>query len=61
MGKTFRGNERTRNLEKYQKRKEERRKKDKLAPKRERNDWRRNDSDSYEYDDTPNYYDMNIR
>jgi hypothetical protein len=61
MGKTFRGNERTRNLEKYQKRKEERRKKDKLAPKRERNDWRRNDTDSYEYDDVPNYYDMNIR
>lgn len=64
MGKTFRGNDSHGNFRKYKGGKMKGKRKDKFGlpePKKNGQEWKRNDRESYEYDDTPNYYDMNIR
>lgn len=65
MGKTFRGNDRHDNFRKYKGGKMKGKRKDKfILPSKDgkdKGDWKRNDVESYHYDDVPNYYDMNIR
>lgn len=66
MGKTFRGNDHHDNFRKYKNGKMKGKRKDKFVlpdtiRSKDKADWKRQDTSSYQYDDTPNYYDDNVR